>query len=29
MNKFLILEFEMSDNKKYEIEAIQDSIVYT
>lgn len=29
MNKFLMLEFEMSDNKKYKIEAIQDSIVYT
>ena len=28
MNEFSALEFEPDDNKKYEVEAIQDSAVY-
>ena len=27
-HKFSVLEFELGDNKKYKIEAIQDSTVY-
>lgn len=29
MNQFLVLEFEAGDNKKYKIETIQNSAVYT
>lgn len=29
INKFVISEFEASDEKEYKLEAIRDSIVYT
>lgn len=29
MSKFLVPKFEAGNNKKYEVEAIQDSAVYT